>query len=107
MSHLGGQNKCVVSYYYNDDVGNYQYNQGHPMKPFRVRMADELIKTYKLDELMKPMEIEQEFIENIDFTEFHSDDYVDVLKNLTPENKEQYADQMNRCTIILRSNSYS
>jgi len=43
------------------------------------------------------MHVEQEFIENVDFTVFHSDDYVDVLKNLTPENKDLYADQINRC----------
>ena len=41
---------------------------------------------------MKPMDIEQEFIKNIDLTTFHSDDYIDVLKNLTPENKEQFSD---------------
>jgi hypothetical protein len=43
------------------------------------------------------MHVEQEFIDNVDFTVFHSDDYVDVLKNLTPENKDLYADQINRC----------
>jgi hypothetical protein len=49
MNHLGGQNKAVVSYFYDDDIGNYQYNVGHPMKPFRVKMTDELIKVYGLD----------------------------------------------------------
>jgi len=39
-SPLGGMNKPVVSYFYEDDVSNYQYNSGHPMKPFRVRMTD-------------------------------------------------------------------
>jgi hypothetical protein len=38
------------------------------------------------------MSIEPEFIEAVDFTVFHSDDYIDVLKNCTPENKEFYAD---------------
>ena len=41
---------------------------------------------------MKDMHVEPEFIENVDFTIFHSDDYVDVLKNVTPENKDLYAD---------------
>lgn len=62
------------------------------MKPLRVRMTDELIRTYELDKLMEPMDIDQEFIKNIDLTTFHSDDYIDVLKNLTPENRDHFAD---------------
>ena len=67
------------------------------MKPFRVKMTDEMIGAYGMHDHMKRMHVEQEFIDNVDFTVFHSDDYVDVLKNLTPENKDLYADQINRC----------
>jgi histone deacetylase 1/2 len=91
-SHYSGGQKKVVSYFYEDDVGNYMYKQEHPMKPFRVRMTNELICAYGLDKQMKRMEIEQEYIENVDFTLFHSDDYIDVLKNITLENKDLYAD---------------
>jgi histone deacetylase 1/2 len=94
---LGGINKPVVSYFYDDEIGCFQYNQGHPMKPFRVKMTDEMIGAYGMHDHMKRMHVEQEFIDNVDFTVFHSDDYVDVLKNLTPENKDLYADQINRC----------
>lgn len=62
------------------------------MKPLRVRMTDELIRAYGLDKQMKTMDIEPEFIENVDFTLFHSDDYVDVLKTVTPENKDIFTD---------------
>jgi hypothetical protein len=89
---LGGLNKPVVSYFYDEDLGNFQYGVGHPMKPFRVKMTDELIKAYGIDEKMKRMHVEQDFIDNVDFTVFHSDDYVDVLKNLVPEDKDKYAD---------------
>ncbi len=81
-----------MSYFYEDDLGNYQYSVGHPMKPFRVRMTDEMIRAYEMDKKMTRMHIEQEFIEGVDFSVFHSDDYVDVLKNLTLENRELYAD---------------
>jgi histone deacetylase 1/2 len=93
---LGGLNKPVVSYFYDDDIGSYQYNQGHPMKPFRVKMADQMIGAYGMQDHMKRLTIEREYIEGLDFTVFHSDDYVDVLKNLTLENKDLYADQINR-----------
>jgi acetoin utilization deacetylase AcuC-like enzyme len=62
------------------------------MKPLRIEMTDELIRAYGLDKRMTRMEIEEEFIENVDFTIFHADDYIDVLKNCTPENKELYSD---------------
>jgi hypothetical protein len=51
-----------------------------------------MIRAYGMQDHLKNMYIEPEFIENLDFTVFHSDDYVDVLKNLTLENKDQYAD---------------
>lgn len=41
---------------------------------------------------MKRMEVEREYIESVDFSIYHSDDYVDVLKNLTLENRDLYAD---------------
>lgn len=62
------------------------------MKPFRIRMTDEMIKAYGMDTQMKRLHIEQEYIENLDLTVFHSDDYIDVLKNMTPENKDLYQD---------------
>lgn len=89
---LGGIWKPVVTYYYDDDVGNYQYNQGHPMKPFRIRMTDEMIKAYGLDKHMKHIDIDSDFIEKVDLSVFHSDDYVDILKTLNIDNKDLYAD---------------
>jgi len=62
------------------------------MKPFRVRMTNEMIKSYGLDKQMIPMELDQSFIESVDFTLFHSDDYIDILKTLNTENKELFAD---------------
>ncbi|XAO24542.1 hypothetical protein I312_103344 [Cryptococcus bacillisporus CA1280] len=35
-----------VAYYYDQDVGNYNYYLGHPMKPHRIRMAHNLIVNY-------------------------------------------------------------
>ncbi len=37
-----------VSYFYDPDVGQFYYGQGHPMKPHRVRMAHSLILHYGL-----------------------------------------------------------
>ena len=37
----GGKQR--VSYFYDSDIGNYYYGQGHPMKPHRIRMAHNLL----------------------------------------------------------------
>ena len=37
-----------VSYFYDAEVGNYHYGQGHPMRPHRVRMTHNLVVNYGL-----------------------------------------------------------
>ncbi|KAL8741474.1 MAG: hypothetical protein Q9190_005926 [Brigantiaea leucoxantha] len=46
--------KKLIAYFYDSDVGNYAYVAGHPMKPHRIRMAHSLIMNYGL---YKKMEI--------------------------------------------------
>lgn len=48
MTSSAGQSKKRVCYYYDGDIGNYYYGQGHPMKPHRIRMAHNLILNYGL-----------------------------------------------------------
>ena len=67
-----------VCYYYDNDVGNYYYGQGHPMKPHRIRMTHNLLVNYGLYRKMqiyRPSRTSQE-----DMTRFHSDDYIKFLK---------------------------
>ena len=53
--------KPLVGYYYCDDIGDYmmqdttdaKYPENmHMMKPFRIRITHELIKSYQLDDYM-------------------------------------------------------
>ena len=41
-----------ASYFYDYDVGNFYYAQGHPMKPHRVRMTHNLLAAYGLTQYM-------------------------------------------------------
>lgn len=72
-----------VSYFYDPDVGNYYYAQGHPMKPHRMRMTHNLLLAYglldKMDVLATPR------ASQIDMTRFHSDEYISFLNSITPE----------------------
>lgn len=43
-----GSGKKRIAYYYDDEIGNFYYGPGHPMKPHRMRLAHHLILAYGL-----------------------------------------------------------
>ncbi|ORY00641.1 histone deacetylase, partial [Basidiobolus meristosporus CBS 931.73] len=83
-----------VSYYYDADVGNYSYGPGHPMKPHRMRMTHNLVVNYGLHrkmEILRPTRATK-----TQMTRFHSDEYIDFLHRVTPENMENLVAHQNR-----------
>lgn len=40
--------KRKVAYFYEDELGDFHYGYGHPMKPHRVRMTHNLVVSYGL-----------------------------------------------------------
>ena len=32
-----------VGYFFDDEIGLYTFNKGHPMRPFRMKITDELV----------------------------------------------------------------
>ncbi|CAD0015913.1 unnamed protein product [Aureobasidium pullulans] len=97
----GGQPK-KVAYFYDSDVGNYAYNAGHPMKPHRIRMAHSLIMNYGL---YKKMEIyvrhlpDSKPASKYEMTQFHTDEYVDFLSKVTPDNMDSYAKEQGKYNV--------
>lgn len=86
-----------VSYFYDAEIGNYHYGQGHPMKPHRVRMTHNLVVNYGL---YRKMEIYRpRLVAASAMTRFHSDDYVNFLKVITPDNMQDYVRQMQRFNV--------
>ncbi|KAK0551577.1 hypothetical protein OC844_006556 [Tilletia horrida] len=72
-----------VSYYYDSDIGAFSYGYQHPMKPHRMRMAHNLIQAYGLD---KHMDVHRpKRATPIELTRFHTDEYIDFLRIVTPE----------------------
>lgn len=91
--------KRKVCYYYDGDVGNYYYGQGHPMKPHRIRMTHNLLLNYGL---YRKMEIYRPHKANAEeMTKYHSDDYIKFLRSIRPDNMSEYSKQMQRCKCIL------
>lgn len=94
---LGNPTRRRVSYYYDGDIGNYYYGQGHPMKPHRIRMTHNLVLNYGLYrkmEIYRPHKAAQE-----DMTKFHSDEYIRFLKNIRPDNINEYNKLMSRFNV--------
>ena len=79
--------KSRVCYYYDHDIGNFYYGQGHPMKPQRMRMTHSLLLNYGL---YRKMEIYRPFKLSIEeMTKFHDDEYIRFLRSIGPENLKQ------------------
>ena len=92
--------KRRVSYFYQADVGLYYYGPGHPMKPHRLRMTHQLILSYGL---YRKMEVYRprlsQGIETHEMQKFHSEEYVNFLKKISPDNMKQFSAQMQKFNI--------
>ncbi|KAI8910871.1 hypothetical protein EDD86DRAFT_203815 [Gorgonomyces haynaldii] len=79
--------KTKTSYYYHSDIGHYHFGPHHPMKPHRIRMTHNLVVNYGL---YKKMEINRPTPATFkEMTKFHSDDYIEFLYRVKPENTEE------------------
>ncbi|ORX39058.1 hypothetical protein BD324DRAFT_618380 [Kockovaella imperatae] len=84
-----GEDKKRVCYFFDSDIGNYHYGPGHPMKPTRIRMCHSLVMNYGL---YKKMEIfRAKPATKREMSQFHTDEYVDFLHRITPDNANQFA----------------
>ncbi|KAJ0172954.1 hypothetical protein K1T71_011130 [Dendrolimus kikuchii] len=78
-----------VAYFYNPDVGNFHYGPGHPMKPHRLSVTHCLVLKYGLH---KKMQIYKPYRASAhDMCRFHSEDYIEFLQNVTPQNIQSYS----------------
>ncbi|KAL4361591.1 hypothetical protein GQ457_04G004270 [Hibiscus cannabinus] len=89
--------KRKVCYFYDPEVGNYYYGQGHPMKPHRMRMTHCLLAHYGL---LQHMQVVKPFpAKDRDLCRFHADDYVDFLRTVTPESQQDNLQQLKRFNV--------
>jgi len=96
-STVGPHSRKKVSYYYDFDVGNYYYGQGHPMKPHRIRMTHNLILNYGLYRKMEVYRPHKAIADEM--TRFHSDEYVKFIQNIRPDNILDFNKQMQRFNV--------
>lgn len=89
--------KRKISYFYDPEVGNYYYGQGHPMKPHRIRMTHALLAHYGLLQHMQV--IKPTAAKDRDLCKFHADDYVAFLRGITPETQQDQLRQLKRFNV--------
>ncbi|KMZ66840.1 Histone deacetylase 19 [Zostera marina] len=89
--------KRKVCYFYDPEVGNYYYGQGHPMKPHRIRMTHALLNHYGL---LQDMQVLKPFpARDRDLCRFHADDYISFLKSITPETQQDQLRSLKRYNV--------
>ncbi|RMZ90509.1 hypothetical protein DV736_g2278, partial [Chaetothyriales sp. CBS 134916] len=94
---MAGDDKKRVAYFYDSDVGNYAYVSGHPMKPHRIRLAHSLVMNYGL---YRKMEIYRaKPASKYEMTQFHTDEYIDFLAKVTPDNMESYQKEQQKYNV--------
>ncbi|KAJ3114532.1 Histone deacetylase 3 [Phlyctochytrium bullatum] len=80
--------KDKVCYFYNESTAKYHYSDDHPMKPARLALTHNLIAGYGLHQHMETF-VPHRATEH-EMTEFHTEDYVEFLKRVSPANLEAF-----------------
>ncbi|GBG32289.1 Histone deacetylase [Hondaea fermentalgiana] len=89
--------KRRVSYFYDSEVGITQLSEGHPMRSKRITLTHHLIVGYGLYKYMDSFR--PPLISAADMTKFHTDDYINFLRTVTPDNMDQYVRQLQRFNV--------
>ncbi|KAI8871860.1 hypothetical protein GQ42DRAFT_177602 [Ramicandelaber brevisporus] len=94
IKHVEAGSRRRVSYYYDPNVGNYQYSVTHPMKPQRMRMTHSLVTNYGLSSKMQVLVPPR--ATKAQMTRFHTDEYIDFITLMTPEVVEKHPERQDR-----------
>mmetsp|Transcript_33202 Transcript_33202/g.63734 ORF Transcript_33202/g.63734 Transcript_33202/m.63734 type:complete len:430 (+) Transcript_33202:466-1755(+) len=89
--------KDRVSYYYDPEVGSVYFGPNHPMKPHRLCMTHHLVLAYKLHERLEVYRPRRAY--PVEMTTFHSEDYIDFLNLITPDNQHEFLAELQRFNL--------
>ncbi|EIJ88507.1 histone deacetylase 1/2 [Nematocida parisii] len=87
-----------ISYFYDQEIGNYKYAPGHPMKPHRIRLTHSLIMNYSVFKRLNVYSPVAASFE--DLTRFHSDDYIEFLQGIRKENADAKEKELSKYNMI-------
>ena len=89
--------KKRVCYFHSENIGEHYYGPGHPMKPHRLQMTHNLVLAYNL---YKKMDVYRpHWATDEEMTQFHSPQYVEFLRRVTPDNEHEFGKELQRFTV--------
>eukprot|EP00842_Homolaphlyctis_polyrhiza_P000437 jgi/Hompol1/1394/HPOL_004536-RA len=94
---VGSHSKERIAYLHVNEVGNFHYGDGHPMKPARLALTHNLVVGYGLHKRMgvySPRRATDE-----EMAEFHTEDYIEFIKRVTPDNIHNFTKFLSRFNI--------
>ena len=77
-----------VSYHMNPDIEKHHFGRTHPMKPWRLTLANGLIMSYGMHYAMDTYTSRPATMEEL--AEFHSSDYLNYLSTVLPQEPVDY-----------------
>ncbi|KAG0416893.1 Histone deacetylase Rpd3 [Dictyocoela roeselum] len=86
-----------IAYFYDNNIGNFYYATGHPMKPHRVRMTHTLLVNYNLFDAMTVYRPARASFEAL--TAFHTEEYVNFLHSISTTNMKEMARDLQRFNV--------
>ena len=89
--------KKKVCYFHAETIGEYYYGPGHPMKPHRLQMTHNLILSYNMYKKMDVYRPHHATAEELRL--FHSPEYIEFLRRVTPDNQQDFAKQLQKFTV--------
>ncbi|KAL4432949.1 hypothetical protein ABPG74_014463 [Tetrahymena malaccensis] len=92
------ETKKKVAYFYNNEIGNYNYGKLHLMNPKRISMTHSLIVGYGVYKDLDVYTTREATKEEI--MQFHDQDYVEYLSNYVSSSKIDFL-KKNGCSIPL------
>jgi len=97
VSHAASSGRPRIDYFYDAQIGNFHYGEGHPMRPHRVRMTHQLIVNYGLYKHVNVFR--PKLATRADMTAFHSDDYIRFLQDITQDNMAEAMAHLERFNL--------
>ncbi|KAJ8324605.1 histone deacetylase [Batrachochytrium dendrobatidis] len=94
---VASHSKGRIAYLHRNEVGNFHYGDGHPMKPARLALTHNLVIGYGLHKMMTVYS--PRLATDEELTEFHTDDYIDFIQRVSPDNIQNYSKFLSRFNI--------
>mmetsp|Transcript_30119 Transcript_30119/g.94487 ORF Transcript_30119/g.94487 Transcript_30119/m.94487 type:complete len:431 (-) Transcript_30119:149-1441(-) len=96
-SQAASSGRPRIDYFYDAQIGNFNYGEGHPMRPHRVRLTHQLVVNYGLYKHLNVFR--PKLATRADMTAFHSDEYIRFLQEITQDNMQEALSHLERFNL--------